>query len=208
MKPVPGRFNIILLGQWNTHIFNPDWVKTNLLGLPKGESFDIEILFPTSTHRIIYKSIYLSISPERITLGLNEVSDDSMGMVENIGIKILKLLPHTPITARGVNIVYQEEKPKGNILKRIDNADDSIIEKYAGQISTKTIQRSILREKGVLNFLLIHDFIKNLLDFNFNFHLGVSPEVKQSDLIYNNLFQECNAYALDFIKEIYKITNE
>jgi len=171
MKPRNDGFNIVLVGRWNPWIFSPDWVKANLavnshqdikIGLsidnadqPRAIQFDSLTLYP-GYHR-------LEIRPVSSTL-------QNMEEAQRVAEKILTLLPHTPVSATGINFDFVESEKADSVISLFQMADTSGID--AGKYFLQNIEIRRAYQLG-------QDFTLNLTlswadgaraRINFNYH--------------------------------------
>jgi hypothetical protein len=87
-------------GKWNTKLFHPDWIIKNLFE----DKTQIYVLFNFEEREIGFKLDDISIFPKEENLEIqieknedNSFKRDSMIYGTEIILKVLKLLPHTPI---------------------------------------------------------------------------------------------------------------
>ena len=107
---------IVIVGLWNKYIFNQEWVAKNLF--PKKE-LKVEIpLNPNASQRISTEDIRIFIIGNQLNLSPINVNTEVLNNIQEISFKIADYLLHTPVTAFGVNFLYEEDKTKviDNIL--------------------------------------------------------------------------------------------
>ena len=110
----------------------------------------------------------LAIDDSRLILTLRKNTMECLAINEKIAIKILELLPYTPINAIGVNFVFNECNPGAPLLDMF-NCDDNPSIGAVGWDTTKTVIKRKLESAGsILNLTL--DFDGNDVNFEANFH--------------------------------------
>ena len=108
-KPIDN-ISIKVLGKWNTKLFQPEWIINNLFEDRK----QIIVLFNFEEREIGFKvddivffpkddKMIIQIEPDEDT---KEFKEDSMIIGTKLMLKILKLLPHTPIESLDFDISF------------------------------------------------------------------------------------------------------
>jgi hypothetical protein len=104
--------------------------------------------------------------------------DEVLLQAETVALRIVDSLPHTPISAFGVNFTFIEDEPPSEAIAIFKLPDAPIIQ-Y--EIMQTEITRKLRLESSVLN--LKHAFDQKTLRLDFNFHhdtpTGADQVVKQ-----------------------------
>jgi hypothetical protein len=97
--------SIVLLGSLNPGIFHPEWFRRQeILSAQNAEEAKIKIISPEVTE-ILFLDMKLDVFPNRLVL---ETLDASRAeKLQDILLNIIAKLPHTPITACGLNNTIQ-----------------------------------------------------------------------------------------------------
>ena len=103
------KFSIIILGRWNPGIFTPFWIKSNLLEL---EDKEMQALFNFDDLEFAFGNDNITLVPKSSSFEIIVENFDNISgqKAATILIKLLTLLPQTPIKAIGVNFRYAVKK--------------------------------------------------------------------------------------------------
>lgn len=149
MKFVPETgFNISIVGQWNPSIFSPSWVRANIVSDESEVLFAVAISDPAAPPRISFSTTYLFPSRQLLDFRASEMTLEAFSSCGEAASKIVGLLPHTPISAIGINFRFIEEEnfEKAASLFQFNDSAKIPHEKYSLQASTVT--RSFLMPGG------------------------------------------------------------
>ena len=97
--PLPDQ-NITIIGSFNPTILSPEWVMKHVLGLRAGETRNVEMFGATTGGPNVYRIGEVYWVAERGRLRV-------FGPLEEagpFGANILQSLPHTPVSAAGINL--------------------------------------------------------------------------------------------------------
>lgn len=174
-KPIDN-ISIKVLGKWNTKLFQPEWIINNLFEDRK----QIIVLFNFEEREIGFKvddivffpkddKMIIQIEPDEDT---KEFKEDSMIIGTKLMLKILKLLPHTPIESLDFDISLLDKDDK--FSKFITDSsgkliNDFIIDKYRLNKKSDDYNLDILvskekDEKFKVIFVFQYNNYKNLKD--------------------------------------------
>jgi hypothetical protein len=168
MKADLNEWNIVLVGQWNPHIFSPKWMCDSLLGIKEIES---EFAIGPMAGGMRYLTNHLLVIPaaDRVVLGMRSTSDATLLEAERVAIKMLELLEHTPVRASGINFSFIETEPPGDVLENFKLKDDNALADAKYSISRTEITRDIKVDNVTLKLKMVHSE-ERPLRFHFNFH--------------------------------------
>ena len=198
-------FNVfVIVGQWNRHIFNEEWIKKNIL--PKDE-FKFEIESSGFSHRVVTKNFRIEFSDNRIAFALMGISkiESVYEQIIDIANKIADYLPHTPVQAFGINFLFEctikEIKYEFLNTKKI-----SRLEKI-GYKPINHIHKHSLKDDefdSLVNITIATDKNKLIFDFNFNFEISNLTQLKEKlyDKTSKNILYD---KAINILKKIYNI---
>lgn len=119
---------IVVAGAFNPAIFTPQWVATNVFDVPVGAEMSVlEVIMQPDPQSVLQlrfiDGVALNALPNRLELYSVDGSDTAFEAVESALIKILELLPHTPIGAIGCNLLWDDTDPSSEILDLFDSAE-------------------------------------------------------------------------------------
>jgi len=160
---------LVILGGWNANILlNVNWLKRYLF--PKTKNFKLEMPVNLSIPRppqILTSSIRLSLMGPKLSFAPLRKSDALFEDIEELGKKVADFLPHTPISATGINFLFEEEKNDKSLTWDIRNGEEKL--KSIGDISEEVHRYSFALEDCTLN-LSIQKLADGRQTYDFNFH--------------------------------------
>jgi hypothetical protein len=164
------RPTLVLAGAWNPAIFGPAWIARHVFGMPGGVEFTVSAvqMVADGESRLAFyiNDVGFSVSPNRLEMFAVGVGGAAFDAVESATAKVIELLPHTPISAYGINFRFIEELPSSDLLEKI-RVHDELERRF--DVATETIASVInLEPKVQLNLQRQRDGAS--LIFNFNFH--------------------------------------
>lgn len=104
---------LVFLGSWNKAIFNSQWVSRFLF--PKEKKLNVE--FPLNvdgSQRISTKKIRIFVIGNKLNFVPLDTEDETFELIQNLAIKTCDYLPHTPVSAFGVNFLFESKTMKAN----------------------------------------------------------------------------------------------
>jgi hypothetical protein len=195
------RTNIVIVGKWNRFILNPDWVSRTLFDSDKIQvEFSFDLLLPP---RYVYDSIRLTTLDDRVIVTPLSNSDECMKITEAIALKLINLLPHTPVSGLGYNYGFTYDDHHINEIVCFNDVFDRVLE---SSLYRAVVKRNYQFEDYTLN--VEHTQMENGLNIDFNYHysyaffkdgynklLGkIISHKKQTENIIKNVYgEECNA---------------
>jgi hypothetical protein len=195
MKLLGDRTTLVLAGAWNPAILSPNWIGRHILGLAPGNAFQVEMLLPVQgqagSARLTFEG--LSITPAAQALMFHIVPEDA-GMVTksfDVALRILKLLPHTPVGALGVNFAYQVEPLEGQLAKTVawaDNTVDLIVDDPEAKVLNRHWQLGIAAMGHMVNVGYRSDAQGATIDVNHHYEVEGSAERAAEHLAVAGLF--------------------
>ena len=117
MKPKLDAWTIVITGAWNVRVFSAEWVGKQLFD---SKPMTIEVPVGPSMGPVRYTGEGLTLIPadDRLIFGVQASSIASLQKAEALARKALGLLPHTPITAFGVNLAFEDAAP-GRLFRQL-----------------------------------------------------------------------------------------
>ena len=197
--------NIVLLGGWNRNIFTPQWVASSL-GHVDEVGFQLAVDDPNLPFRISFRDYVLTVRSDRLQLYSTIVSDESLHGTRDLAVRLLEMLPHTPISALGVNFAWRELDPPRSLLP-LFTLDDTIPLADAGKIATDTaIKRSFPWKESVLN-LTIALSAAGHVRVEFNFHWAVAGAVDATQHL-NQCVSDAGETARTLLRTVYDLEED
>lgn len=161
---------LVVVGSWNKYIFSKEWVVENILR----EDVGCTIQYPLNaigSLKFSLENITFHIWGDRLQFQLNNDSDLSYREIIRTARKIFQKLIHTPVTALGVNFVYQTSDDL-TILNQLPK-NEELVKTIGADISSLELSRTFkLSEYETLNFKVEQkEEDVNVYDFNFDFRI-------------------------------------
>jgi hypothetical protein len=204
MQPILDKWTIVVVGQWNVHVFNPAWVSQNLFG---SEELGIEINLENVPDRVRFRcgNVILIPTESRLIVGMTNVGDEALRDAETVTRRILDLLSHTPISACGINFGYREDNPPADLLSlfRFDDIDD--VSDFGASIVRSEINRTLHYDQHVIN--LKHVLADGGVEVHINFHYEAAPASVAGELLQNRT-QSTKELAEQLLEQVYNLTVE
>lgn len=146
--------NIVLMGGWNRNIITPQWVASSLANVEE-VGFQLAIDDPTFPFRILFDDYVLTVRADRLQLHSHIVSADRFSGAATLAHHLLELLPHTPISALGINFAWRESDPPPALLPVFTLTDTTAIADEGRSVTETAIKRSFPWEEGTLTFTMV-----------------------------------------------------
>lgn len=191
----PDEIIIKAVAHWNRYIFNPSWIDKFIVKKLFPEIKDIAISGNIMERDFIYEFNKISLIPKanllEIRLNQDGLLDEDFEKRINLlfltFMEILNLLPHTPVTAIGINIDYFLNKDKKcGLLNIFETNSQNKFEKF----DLTQMRLSKTEENYILNLILILE--SNKVKANFNYHFN--PPFNFENINILNLIELCNNY--------------
>jgi hypothetical protein len=180
MRAVVDKWSIVIAGYWNRMIFSSPWVAQHLHG---GGPVEIEVPLnnPMEPPRFTIGNVRFVVTPQRAIFTPTTLAREAVERTEAVALTVLQLLPHTPMSAIGVNFQFIEEHPPEPLLGLFRFADDARLTDLGLRAVKRSTHRQLEQDGTTLNFGMAQEEAGVL--FEFNFHRDVrEPEVAREYL--------------------------
>jgi len=171
-KPDPDKWNIVVLGMWNPHVFSPQWMAKHLF-----EKEEIEIgvemaLAPGLPARFAVEGVKVLVREDRLAVGVDgELTDDALERMAKVAGDILRKLCHTPVSAVGFNFSWSEDDPPDQFKDLFRSRDIGPIADGGFEILERSFRR-VLKEATTGETVSVTCFYPESgearVDFNFH----------------------------------------
>ncbi|WP_419660491.1 uncharacterized protein Dvar_08510 [Desulfosarcina variabilis str. Montpellier] len=202
MKIIGDSLSVIIVGKWNRYILTPEWVAEKIFN-----NEELEVQLPINRPELAprYKSpdniFFLPAVHKCQFMAQEPHSDEKLARMSSCVRSLVTILEHTPVTALGVNIVFEEESHNFDMLELFDLADSDRCAE-AGLSTNKTeIKRQFSFENHVLNLNIIYTQDKVLFDFNY--HYEVTGPAQIAELVTDDLIISKKTQSLDILNKFY-----
>lgn len=172
--------NIVLLGGFNPNIIQPLWLSRYDVVREKGEEFKTEIQFGPATPQVMtfqLDGFRWEVSLDRVLIGSGEARSPAEWLI-----RLLDLLPHTPIRAVGVNFRLRSERSDWPLeVPKLPNQESAA--SLIGEIAASTaVTRGRLEDHTQVNLTLNATSDEVVLDANLHRGVKHSKEVSAMDM--------------------------
>jgi len=201
MKIVDDSITLVIVGKWNKSILTPDWVSQYLFKTPTVQfEFSLNPDFPV---RYTADNIRLSLFTDKIIFTALIKDEAVFSRLESMARELVTLLPHTPISAFGINLSCSIEDIPSEIASLFQFTDVGLISDENIEIVNSSIKRTLNFSGDVCNFTITNNSSNILFEFNFHTPSQQSSVFleKCSGKISRNINQ-----ALSFLRSIYRIS--
>lgn len=169
MKYLPGNDLVVIVGSWNQNILlDPVWVRKFLFDRTEAtDSSDTKEL----TNLIEFDNIRVKLNPPRFGIGLVSYDADELDHVQDVAFKVADSLPHTPVSAFGVNFAYEGHSASSFF------PDLAEIRALSGIAGSEVTDRKVGFRWAVPAYQLnmtITQLASNSYRWDFNFHHTIS----------------------------------
>lgn len=196
-------FNILVLGRWNPSVFSPQWIRTNVAD--SDVSMAISIGDFDAPPRLAFSNFQLFPARHALEARLSELREDDMAALGQTIARIVELLPHTPISAVGINFRFIDESNSEELAADFQFADVARIPHERYSLASSTIARRFeLPDGDKLNLSLTRDAGKLIAEFNFHTDASDVASVL-SKLTADNIKARLND-ATSFMRDTYNLT--
>ncbi len=135
------QLQIVLVGNFNPHIFQPQWfVLQKLLGQKEGDSAKIEIVHPDIT---IFNLDWLRLEVGRDRLVAMSRFDQYNEVIKDLIIGAFTILSHTPLKMLGINYTFIS-----------DVKDEAVWHAIGDKLAPKDIWRKFMEKPGLRSLTL------------------------------------------------------
>jgi hypothetical protein len=205
MEFVRSEWTIVVAGAWNVGIFQPPWVSSQVFeGQELRMEMQIGAVGPALRYHIGLAT--LIVRPESLVGAVREETPQAINEVTNMIGKILELLPHTPVTACGINFGFREQNPDESLRANFAIADNPRIVDLGGVIRQTTVERTITIDGGLLRLRETFEEAGSV-HFHLNFHYDVENGTAAAQIIRNNAAQK-RTRALELMNAVYGLRME
>ena len=195
-----GKWNIVIVGSWNTKIFSIPWVSRKLFGEAevRGE-FSILPGFPM---KYSAEDVELLPDDERLTFQANVPSDEVLQRIETKATDTLRLLPETPIRAVGANFLFQERAPSDDLHRLFQLPDAQQLVDNGFAFTEIIINRRAPMNGGFMNLALA--MVAGGVRVNINYHCDVQEGAAAAQFLNGNVVSFKNR-AVGLLAEVYDL---
>ncbi|RYM09632.1 hypothetical protein [Sphingobium cupriresistens] len=112
---------VVLVAEFNSAIFQPPWIAKHLFGKAEGDEMAAaEILIqngPLLIQLTFLEGVAINVAPNRTEIFALDAEPETLARAEGVLLKMLEVLPHTPLAAVGCNLSYVDDDPSTAIAE-------------------------------------------------------------------------------------------
>lgn len=192
---------LIVAGGWNKNIFIPEWVSKYLL---TKEELKVEITLSGvgASFRISSKKVRIFAFSDKLNFVPISKTDENLGFIQELGLKTADYLPHTPVTAFGINFLF-EEKMNKRLSELLTLGDKERLDQFGSKVKRARYKHGLEFDGRLINLTISIDDQKALFDFNF--HFNISSLVQFKEEISNNSIIDQKKTALKLMRDVYDL---
>lgn len=202
---------LVIVGGWNRHIFTQDWIKRYLFP-GEQEEFTIDMMVAQGFNaqfvspRILSKEVEILFQENRLNFNPVENKNENFDRIQQLALQLANYLPHTPVTAYGVNFLFTENEVSGDLINLTRPKDLERIEQLGGSLTSEQYTRHLMLNGRDLNVTIRLE--GETVTFDLNFHFNISDLVEFKAGISEISILELKEEAIQFITEIYSLELE
>lgn len=192
---------LVILGGWNANILlNVDWLKRYLF--PNNENFKVEMPIRPAIFgppQISTDFVKLSLIGAKLSFTPLSQENSVLEEIENLGKKIADFLPHTPVSAMGINFLFEEDEEDANL----SCMSVELIEKLQpfGTLKGQLHRYSFSFANHTLN-LTIRKASEEIQTYDFNFNHPIQTLSDIKEIFANKTIIEYRNEARDKLSEL------
>lgn len=202
MKSVLQNWTLVLAGGWNVAIFQPPWVARNVF---QQEEIMVEVAMDMVPPGLVLLSNHVSLlaRSDRLVFGCKSTAPEALTALETAGLRVLELLPHTPVKALGINFGFHEENPGDDLVQLFTTSDLARISDFGCVVVKTAISRRLRVEDRILNIShALEDNGEASISFNFHFDVPTADAAREK---LANAVVPCRDLTYRFLRQIHGI---
>lgn len=208
IKPLDDQRTLVIAGAWNPAILSPNWVAKEILELPVDDNFQVgmQLAVNDPSQPIGFQFEGIAYAPALNILMFRLLPDLETEKAIEVAAKILELLPHTPVSGVGFNLVYEIDNCSDGLLKTFSAG--SAVPNYLDDEQAELVKQgwgaTIATKNRLINVTCKHEGGKVRIGFNVHIEVG-SAEAASAALRTAGLFDDICA---DVIAIVNNVANE
>ena len=183
-------YSVVIVGNWNIPIFNPEWVRANLF---TSQEKDMSVEYPTqiigASFRFTQDPLCFSIVNNRMQLSITENTDAARLAAIEFMYLLLRKLVYTPIASTGINFKFKETTDADNLHSETELQMD-MMQPIISKIITEKYKYSenvtLTYEKVIGESFITHDFNYSFVTRDVNALL----QILEDEELINSLHQK------------------
>jgi len=180
----PDGSSVVILGAWNPAILQPVWLVSHVFGgNPAQTPIETEIsMVANQPPRFTIHGIRFVPGYDKLQVAPGGLDAQSLAACEEKIRAVLLALPHTPISAVGINFLFTDDEPSDGLLA-LFTEQEALAEVTNLQFETRStgFMRAMAMNGYVLN-LTRSLASNNQVSYKFNYHYPVTDAAAAANL--------------------------
>jgi hypothetical protein len=200
MKPLQDHTTLIVVGKWNRHILDVEWLSKNIFMAAEIQvEFSLNLDLPP---RFTKDDVRIVVTADRVVFAALQYRDEVLTKMEQMAVHLSTLLPVTPVSALGINFGYREDSPPEKLLAIFEIGDNCLLADQDAKIQANLIKRELKIQDRELNLSMSH--AQGAVTFDFNFHFGLKNMADLSTLLNGTVVKD-KAIAESLLASVYDL---
>lgn len=193
---------VVLVADFNPAIFQAPWIAKHLFGRAEGEQMALaEVLIqngPVLIPLTFLEGVAINVGPNRTELFALDAQPETLERVETVLLKMLEVLPHTPLSAIGCNLSYIDENPSEAIVDLFKTPEGIEAE---GVLNVRQSGVQLQLEDGqILNFLRVLG--PQEVRYSFNYHRAEGDPERYKEFV-PSMIAKARDHSETLLKSLY-----
>lgn len=194
---------LVVVGSWNQYIFTEEWIVNNILA--EGVEYTIQYpLNPLGSLQFTLNNIRFRVLGGRLTFQIVNNPELACREIIKIARSIFQKLIHTPVTALGINYLYESKECAISNFSH----DTELVAATGYDITASELTRSFkISTNETLNLKIELKEEKNIFNFNYDYKINKIEDILDIIGDEDNIIKEKNEASNKIITQVYSITN-
>lgn len=191
---------LVIAGSWNNAILNPQWITKFVL---PDTQMSVEIpLNINASLRMSTEELRIFTLDGKLNIAVLKHDDAVFNKIGELGISIADKLMHTPVTAFGINFVFECEGSEkvDSLFSLVDNDE---ISKAGFTINSYQIRREM--QSGGKQLLLNIVKLNDKYSFDFNYHTQIKSLVEFKDKFDETDIVKYKNESIELLNKLYDL---
>ncbi len=191
---------LVIAGSWNNAIINPEWITKYILN---DTTMTVEIpLNVNASFRMSTDELRIFTLEGKLNFAVLKQEDNVFEKIGSLGISIADKLIHTPVTAFGINFVFECDRNEkmDNLFSLMDTGEVT----QSGFVITGTqIRREMQSGDKHLNLNIVK--ANDSYSFDFNYHTAIKSLVEFKDKFDETDIVKYKKESIEFLNKFYEL---
>lgn len=162
-----------MVGFWHLRLFTPAWVGNGRLTQSQTIQIEMPVDDPYAPRRLVFDDITLELQSTRILLRPSRPEDALLLRIQQIALRLLDDLPHTPMVAVGLNFAFFDEAPGQPLTGLFTVADAGRLADQEFVTRSTAIKRELIHNDELLNHT-VNLTANGSITFDLNYHFNAA----------------------------------